>query len=89
VHAANTKDVDTAVEAARRAFNGEWRALDTYVRGELLYKLAGLVERHADVLATIDVWDNGTRSSILRVFSPGVICVLILFRYRQDLSCCP
>lgn len=51
-----------AVEAARRAFNGEWRSMDTSVRGELLYKLAGLVEQHADVLATIDAWDNGKRS---------------------------
>ena len=61
MHAADTKDVDMAVEAARRAFNGEWRTLDTSVRGELLYKLAGLIEQHADVLATIDAWDNGTR----------------------------
>jgi acyl-CoA reductase-like NAD-dependent aldehyde dehydrogenase len=29
VHAADTKDVDMAVEAARRAFNGEWRTLDS------------------------------------------------------------
>lgn len=61
MHAADTKDVDMAVEAARRAFNGEWRTLDTSVRGELLYKRAGLIEQHADVLATIDAWDNGTR----------------------------
>jgi aldehyde dehydrogenase (NAD(P)+) len=54
VHAADTNDVD----------------LDTAVRGELLYKLAGLVEQHADILATIDAWDNGIRFSIPRVISP-------------------
>lgn len=62
VHAADSSDVDKAVKAARRAFNGEWRDLDSSVRGELLYKLGDLVEQHADVLATIDTMDNGTNS---------------------------
>ncbi|KAL3480892.1 aldehyde dehydrogenase [Aspergillus californicus] len=59
VHGAGADDVDKAVEAARQAFVGEWRTLDTSVRGQQLHKLADLVEQHADVLATIDAWDNG------------------------------
>lgn len=60
VHGADAADVDNAVAAARRAFNGPWRDLDTAVRGELLHKLADLVVEQAHVLATIDAWDNGT-----------------------------
>ncbi|PGH15174.1 hypothetical protein AJ79_02539 [Helicocarpus griseus UAMH5409] len=57
--AAGSEDVDIAVNAARRAFDGKWREMDTSFRGDLLHKLATLVEQHADVLATIDAWDNG------------------------------
>lgn len=59
VHGAGVADVDKAVAAARRAFTGQWRDSDTSLRGELLHKLANLVEEHAHVLATIDAWDNG------------------------------
>ncbi|KXG49754.1 Aldehyde/histidinol dehydrogenase [Penicillium griseofulvum] len=79
VHAADTNDVDLAVEAARRAFSGEWRALDTAVRGELLYKLAGLVEQHADILATIDAWDNGKTFNAAR--NEDVMGSISLLRY--------
>jgi acyl-CoA reductase-like NAD-dependent aldehyde dehydrogenase len=79
-----------AVEAARRAFNGEWRMLDTSVRGELLYKLSGLVGQHADVLATIDAWDNGTRVfHSARYLSTSNLYSDDIFYYRQGLSFCP
>ncbi|PKY02460.1 aldehyde dehydrogenase [Aspergillus campestris IBT 28561] len=79
VHAADSNDVDKAVEAARRAFNGEWRELDTSVRGELLYKLSDLVEQHGDVLATIDAMDNGKTFQAAR--NVDIVGAIALLRY--------
>lgn len=52
--------MNTAVSAARAAFkNPSWRDLPGTERGDLLYKLAALIERHKETLATIETWDNG------------------------------
>ena len=59
VQAAGAQDIGDAVKAARNAFENEWRDTDATVRGDLLYKLASLVEEHADILASIETWDNG------------------------------
>jgi hypothetical protein len=47
VSAADTDDVNRAVEAAKRAFKlgSEWRTMDASDRGTLLYRLADLIER--------------------------------------------
>ena len=37
---ADAADVDKAVQAARKAFNGEWRQISATARGNLLYRLA-------------------------------------------------
>jgi aldehyde dehydrogenase (NAD+) len=53
-------DVDRACNAAYRAFEtGPWPAMTQTARGRLLRKIAGLVEKHADYLAEIEVRDNG------------------------------
>lgn len=60
VHAASPEDIDDAVSAARKAFqNPDWRDMAPTDRGNLMIKLAELVERDAKVLATIETWDNG------------------------------
>lgn len=59
VHAAEVEDVDKAVAAARTAFKGEWRDMDSSKRGDLMHKLASLVEDNKELLATIETWDNG------------------------------
>jgi len=57
---ADAPDVDKAVEAARAAFNsGEWRNMSATRRGELLYKLADLIEQNIDELARLETLDNG------------------------------
>jgi aldehyde dehydrogenase (NAD+) len=57
---ADAADVDRAVEAARHAFErGPWRKTAASERGRLLYKLADLIERHADELARLESLDNG------------------------------
>lgn len=59
VHAAGAKDVDTAVQAARDAFNGPWGEVTCTERGRLLSRLADLVEAQAETLATVESWDGG------------------------------
>src|SRR5919199_3063371 len=57
---ADAPDVEKAVQAARNAFNsGEWRKMSARRRGELLYKLADLIEHNKDELARLESLDNG------------------------------
>ncbi|XP_032664219.1 retinal dehydrogenase 1 [Odontomachus brunneus] len=54
-------DVDKAVEAAKRAFNrkSEWRKMNPFARGQLIHKLADLIERDVDYIASLETLDNG------------------------------
>jgi aldehyde dehydrogenase (NAD+) len=52
-------DIDRAVVAARRAFDGPWRNVKPYDRQALLLKLADLVEQHFDELCLLDTLDMG------------------------------
>src|SRR5215210_2648382 len=56
---ADSADVDKAVAAARRAFEGKWSKMSARDRGRLLYKLAQLVESRAKELAELETADNG------------------------------
>jgi len=57
---ADKEDVDRAVKAARQAFErGPWRKMAAAERGRLLNKLADLIEKHADELASLESLDNG------------------------------
>tara|TARA_B100000586_G_scaffold255482_1_gene217604 strand:+ start:1145 stop:2620 length:1476 start_codon:yes stop_codon:yes gene_type:complete len=55
----DASDVDSAVDAARNAFDSGWAEMKPTERGRLLYKLADLIERDATHLAEIEVRDNG------------------------------
>lgn len=61
VASAGVEDVNLAVQAAQRAFElgSEWRTMDASVRGELLYRLADLMERDRESLAALETLDNG------------------------------
>jgi aldehyde dehydrogenase (NAD+) len=53
-------DADRAVEAAWRAFEtGPWPAMTQTARGKVMRRIAGLIERHGERLAEIEVRDNG------------------------------
>ena len=52
-------DVNQAVAAARRAFNGAWRKVTPYERGRLLQKAAALIEKNGDKLAQLITLENG------------------------------
>ena len=56
----NADDVEIACNAAHRAFEDpKWANMTQTARGRLLRKIAGLIEKHADHLARIEVKDNG------------------------------
>jgi aldehyde dehydrogenase (NAD+) len=59
IAAGTAEDVDAAVRAARAALDGAWGRLTATERGRLLMRLAGMVEAHADELATLESRDNG------------------------------
>jgi phenylacetaldehyde dehydrogenase len=78
--AAQRADVDAAVAAARAALaDPAWRDINPLQRGELLHRLAGLVEAHADELALIESLDNGKPVSVARAVDVGTTAKL--FRY--------
>jgi aldehyde dehydrogenase (NAD+) len=57
---ADKADVDMAVKAARKAFEGgPWRKMSAAERGRLLNKLADLIEKNIDELARLESLDNG------------------------------
>lgn len=58
--AGNASDVDDAVKAARRAFEGSaWRNMSGIERGKLLSRLARKLEEHADEFAELESLDCG------------------------------
>lgn len=60
ISAGTAKDIDIAVNAARKAYKTSW-GLKTpgSERGKLLYKLADLIEKNAETFAAIEALDAG------------------------------
>ena len=61
VQEANAKDIDRAVQAAKRAFqfHSIYRQMDATQRAALLFKLADLIERDLIYLASLECKNNG------------------------------
>jgi len=77
---ADAADVDEAVKAARNAFeNGPWAKMSAADRGRLLYKLADLIEEHADELAMLESRDNGKPFHVARSADLGL--TIATYRY--------
>jgi aldehyde dehydrogenase (NAD+) len=74
----DSEDIDRAVEAARRAFDGPWRKFTPFERQNLLLKLADLVEQNFDELAALDTVDMGAPISRTK---GGRLRVLGMLRY--------
>lgn len=73
-------DVDKAVTAARNAFeNGPWRTLTASERGQLIWKLANLLESHLEEFAQLESLDNGKPVGVAR--AADVPLAVDLFRY--------
>src|SRR5216683_7353086 len=56
---ADKADIDKAVTAARRAFEGKWSKISARDRGRMLYKLSQLIEENSTELAALETADNG------------------------------
>lgn len=79
--AAGAGDVDSAVRAARRAFDdGPWPAMSPAQRGKLLWRLADLMEEHADELATLESLNCGKPLGMTRAFE--IAAAIESFRYN-------
>jgi phenylacetaldehyde dehydrogenase len=63
------EDIDRAVAAARAAFDqkGPWRNLTSSQRGRLIWKLADLLEKHAEEFAQLESLDQGKPLTLARV----------------------
>ena len=71
---ADKADVDKAVAAARRAFEGKWGRMSARDRGRLLYKLSQLIESKSQELAALETADNGKPiKESLYIDLPGVV----------------
>lgn len=56
---ASENDIDKAVKAAHEAFYGSWKSMNARQRGQIMFKLADLMEQHKEDLATIEAVDSG------------------------------
>lgn len=56
---ADAEDVDRAVAAARKAFEGPWSKISARERGRKIYKLAQLLEAKTKEIAELETADNG------------------------------
>ena len=76
---ASAEDVDRACRAARRAFEAPtWRKLAAADRGQMLYRLAELVEKNKDSLAALESLNSG---KIISDAYGDIDLVINCFRY--------
>ena len=74
------EDINRAVKAARKAFDGgAWPEMTASERGRLIWKLGDLIEQHLEEFAQIESLDNGKPLSVARV--ADVPLAVDLFRY--------
>ncbi len=75
------EDVERAVRTARAAFEdgSPWRGMSPSERGRLIWRIADLIEEHADEFATLEALDNGKPFEVAR--QADVPLAIDLFRY--------
>src|ERR1700681_3163481 len=81
----NEIDVDRAVAAARRAFEGRWRTMRAAERGHILFRWADLLKRHADEIAALESLDAGKPiAAVLRQDFPAAVDTLTYYAGWAD-----
>src|SRR6201998_4119096 len=81
----NEVDVDHAVAAARRAFEGPWRTMRAAERGKILFRLVEMMKEHADEIAALESLDAGKPiSGVLRQDLPAAIDTLSYYAGWAD-----
>ncbi|NYI44314.1 aldehyde dehydrogenase (NAD+) [Nocardioides aromaticivorans] len=72
-------DVDRAVRAARKAFEGEWSLWTPAQRQRLLFRIGEAIYEHAEELAQLEALDNGKSAAVAQAVD--VTWVAELFQY--------
>lgn len=67
------EDVDMAVAAARRAFEGSWARFTPYERCQLMLRVGEVLEQHYDELATLESLDMGAPLIRTRAMKEGLL----------------
>ncbi|CCE02381.1 putative aldehyde dehydrogenase family protein [Bradyrhizobium sp. STM 3809] len=81
----NAEDVDRAVAAARRAFEGPWRTMRAAERGAILARWAQLLRDHADEIVELESLDAGKPvAAVLRQDLPAAIDTLTYYAGWAD-----
>lgn len=85
VSLAEKSEVDSAVSAARAAFDGgEWSLMQAGERSKILWRMADLIDEHGAVLAELESLDNGKPLTVARV--ADVALAAEQFRYYAGWS---
>ncbi len=63
----DAQDIDRAVIAARRAFEGPWRQMTPSDRGRIMWRIGDLILENVEELAELETLDNGKAIGIARV----------------------
>ncbi|MGO4248325.1 aldehyde dehydrogenase [Paenarthrobacter sp. RAF54_2] len=77
--AGGASDVDRAVLAARKAFNGPWSTWTPYERQALLTRIAQVLDEKFEELIQIEAMDMGAPLSRLRNTKPALMKMLSFF----------
>ncbi|HEV2157617.1 aldehyde dehydrogenase family protein [Bradyrhizobium sp.] len=78
-------DVELAVAAARRAFEGPWRTIRASERGQILMRWADLLKRNADEIIELESIDAGKPiSATMRQDFPAAVDTLIYYAGWAD-----
>jgi aldehyde dehydrogenase (NAD+) len=86
IAASESTDVDRAVAAARRAFEGEWSKWTPHERRRLILKIHDVVLENFDELATIETLDMGAPLSRTRGLKEWTSQVLQFFASQTDVG---
>lgn len=83
IHAAGEADIDAAVDAAEKAFKGEWGRKDPADRAKAMYKFADLIREKAEDIAKLETRAMG---SALGTQTMGYNVGADLFTYYAGLA---
>jgi aldehyde dehydrogenase (NAD+) len=73
------EDVDNAVAAAQRAFDGPWSRFTPHQRYSLMLRVCDVLEQHYDELATLESLDMGAPLARTRAMKNGLIQTVMYF----------
>ena len=81
----DAEDINRAVAAARRAFEGPWSRMRAAERGHILFRLVELMKQHSDEIAALESLDAGKPiSGVLRQDLPAAIDTLTYYAGWAD-----